>query len=117
MIDLYYRTRPNGHKITLFPEEAGLDYRIKPVNIGKGEQFEPAFLRISPNNRSPAIVDHPPADGGEPIALFESGAIPLYLTDKIEGFIPQDLRGRNQALQWLSRQFGGLGAPARPAGW
>lgn len=112
MIDLYYWTTPNGHKITLFLEEAGLEYQIKPVNIGKGEQFEPAFLRISPNNRIPAIVDHTPADGGEPISIFESGAILLYLADKIGRFIPQDLRGRTQCLQWLFWQIGGLGPMA-----
>ena len=80
MIDLYYWTTPNGHKITMFLEEAGLEYRLKPVNIGKGEQFQPEFLQISPNNRIPAIVDHAPADGGKPISVFESGAILLYLS-------------------------------------
>ncbi|RZM20246.1 MAG: thiol:disulfide oxidoreductase, partial [Sphingomonas sp.] len=82
MIDLYYWPTPNGHKITLFLEEAGVEYRIVPVNIGAGAQFEPDFLRIAPNNRMPAIVDHDPADGGEPIAIFESGAILMYLADK-----------------------------------
>ncbi|MBA2237275.1 MAG: glutathione S-transferase N-terminal domain-containing protein, partial [Lysobacter sp.] len=100
MIDLHYWPTPNGHKITLFLEEAQLPYRIVPVNIGRGQQFEPDFLRISPNNRMPAIVDHAPADGGEPIPVFESGAILLYLADKIRRFVPQDLRGRNVALQW-----------------
>ncbi|PKO87829.1 MAG: thiol:disulfide oxidoreductase [Betaproteobacteria bacterium HGW-Betaproteobacteria-12] len=112
MIDLYYWTTPNGHKITLFLEEAGLPYRILPVNIGRGEQFAPEFLRISPNNRIPAIVDQAPADGGEPLALFESGAILLYLADKIRRFIPADLRGRNLVLQWLFWQMGGLGPMA-----
>ena len=112
MLDLYYWTTPNGHKITLFLEEAGLPYRLVPINIGRGEQFAPEFLRISPNNRIPAIVDHAPADGGEPLALFESGAILLYLADKIGRFIPQDLRGRNVALQWLFWQMGGLGPMA-----
>ena len=112
MIDLYYWTTPNGHKITMFLEEAGLPYRIVPVNISRGEQFKPDFLRISPNNRMPAIVDHAPADGGEPLALFESGAILLYLADKIHRFIPADLRGRNMALQWLFWQMGGLGPMA-----
>ena len=79
MIDLYYWTTPNGHKITIFLEETGIPYALKPVNIGKGEQFSPAFLRISPNNRIPAIVDHQPADGGTPISIFESGAILQYL--------------------------------------
>jgi GST-like protein len=112
MIDLYYWTTPNGHKITMFLEEAGLDYAIHPVNIGKGEQFKPEFLAISPNNRMPAIVDHKPADGGEPISVFESGAILLYLADKTRSFIPQDLRGRNSALEWLFWQMGGLGPMA-----
>jgi len=112
MIDLYYWTTPNGHKVTMFLEEAGLPYRIVPVNISRGEQFKPDFLRISPNNRMPAIVDHAPADGGEPLAVFESGAILLYLADKIGRFIPGDLRGRNMALQWLFWQMGGLGPMA-----
>jgi len=112
MIDLYYWTTPNGHKITMFLEEAGLPYRIVPVHIGRGEQFKPDFLRISPNNKMPAIVDHEPADGGEPLAVFESGAILLYLADKIHRFIPADLRGRNMTLQWLFWQMGGLGPMA-----
>ena len=112
MIDLYYWTTPNGHKITLLLEEAGLPYTVKPVNISKGEQFEPAFLKIAPNNRIPAIVDHAPADGGEPLSLFESGAILLYLADKLHQFIPQDLRGRQACLQWLFWQMGGLGPMA-----
>ncbi|MFC0677934.1 glutathione S-transferase C-terminal domain-containing protein [Lysobacter korlensis] len=112
MIDLYYWTTPNGHKITMFLEEAGLPYRIVPVHIGRGEQFEPEFLRIAPNNRIPAIVDRAPADGGEPVPVFESGAILLYLAEKTGRFLPQDLRGRNLALQWLFWQMGGLGPMA-----
>jgi len=112
MIDLYYWTTPNGHKITLFLEEAGLPYRIVPINIGKGEQFAPDFLRISPNNRIPAIVDHQPADGGAPLTLFESGAILLYLADKSGQLIAADLRGRNETIQWLFWQMGGLGPMA-----
>ena len=112
MIDLYYWTTPNGHKITLFLEESGLPYRVHPVNIGRGEQFAPDFLRIAPNNRIPAIVDQAPADGGAPLSVFESGAILLYLADKTGRFIPQDLRGRNEALQWLFWQMGGLGPMA-----
>ncbi|HEY1180854.1 MAG TPA: glutathione binding-like protein [Rhodocyclaceae bacterium] len=112
MIDLYYWTTPNGHKITLFLEESGLEYQIKPINIGKGDQFAPDFLKIAPNNRIPAIVDHAPADGGAPLSLFESGAILLYLADKIGRFIPADLRGRNETLQWLFWQMGGLGPMA-----
>src|SRR5687768_14980644 len=109
MIDLYYWTTPNGHKITLFLEEAGLEYTIKPINIGKGEQFQPGFLGISPNNRIPAIVDHAPADGGKPVSVFESGAILLYLAGKIGKFIPKDLRGQVTTLEWLMWQMGGLG--------
>ncbi len=112
MIDLYYWTTPNGHKITMFLEEAGLEYGIKPVNISKGEQFTPEFLKIAPNNRIPAVVDHAPQEGGAPIAIFESGAILLYLADKTRQFIPQDLRGRNECLQWLFWQMGGLGPMA-----
>ena len=109
MIDLYYWTTPNGHKITLFLEEAGLEYRIKPVNIAKGDQFEPDFLAISPNNRIPAMVDHAPADGGAAVSVFESGAILLYLAEKTGRFLPGDLRGRTTVLEWLMWQMGGLG--------
>lgn len=112
MIDLHYWTTPNGHKLTMFLEEAGLAYTLKPVNIREGEQFAPDFLKIAPNNRIPAIVDHAPTEGGEPISLFESGAILLYLADKIGQFIPQDLRGRQVCLQWLFWQMGGLGPMA-----
>ncbi|MBI4081751.1 MAG: glutathione S-transferase N-terminal domain-containing protein [Candidatus Lambdaproteobacteria bacterium] len=112
MIHLHYWTTPNGHKITMFLEETGLPYTIVPVNIGKGEQFRPEFLRISPNNRIPAIIDDAPADGGAPIPLFESGAILLYLADKTGQLIPQDLRGRLEALQWLFWQMAGLGPMA-----
>ncbi len=112
MIDLYYWTTPNGHKITIFLEEAGLPYKIIPVNIGKGEQFKPEFLAISPNNRIPAIVDHEPAGGGAPIAVFESGAILLYLAEKTGQFLPHDLRGRTEVMQWLFWQMGSLGPMA-----
>lgn len=112
MIDLYYWTTPNGHKIAMFLEEAALPYRIVPVNIARGEQFDPEFLRIAPNNRIPAIVDNTPADGGAPLPVFESGAILLYLADKTRQFIPPDLRGRNQVLQWLFWQMAGLGPMA-----
>ena len=112
MIDLHYWPTPNGHKITMFLEEAGLPYRIVPVNIGRGDQFQPDFLRIAPNNRMPAIVDHAPADGSEPLSVFESGAILLYLAEKTGRFLPQDLRGRYGALQWLFWQVGGLGPMA-----
>jgi len=109
MIDLYYWTTPNGHKITIFLEETGLEYKIIPVNISRGDQFKPEFLEISPNNRMPAIVDHAPAGGGAPIPVFESGAILLYLAEKTGKFIPSDLRGRVEVLQWLMWQMGGLG--------
>jgi GST-like protein len=112
MIDLYYWTTPNGHKITIFLEESGLPHRICPVNIGKGEQFKPEFLRISPNNKIPAIVDHEPADGGGPLAVFESGAILLYLAEKTGRFLPQAPRARLEAVQWLFWQMGGLGPMA-----
>ena len=112
MIDLYYWPTPNGHKITLFLEETDMPYTIIPVNIGAGEQFRPEFLAISPNNRMPAIVDHTPMERGGPISVFESGAILLYLADKIERFIAQDLRGRVDTMQWLFWQVGGLGPMA-----
>ena len=112
MIELYHWPTPNGHKITIFLEEAGLAYTIHPVDIGKGHQFRPEFLAISPNNRMPAIVDTAPADGGEPVSLFESGAILLYLAEKTGRFMPADLRGRAEVLQWLFWQVGGLGPMA-----
>lgn len=112
MIDLYYWTTPNGHKVTMFLEESGLPYTIHPINIGQGDQFKPEFLRISPNNRIPAIVDQAPQDGGEPIALFESGAILQYLAEKTGQFLSADLRVRTQTLQWLYWQMGGLGPMA-----
>ena len=112
MLDLYYWTTPNGHKITIFLEEAQLPYRIIPVNISKGEQFKPEFLRISPNNRIPALVDHEPADGGAALSVFESGAILLYLAEKTGRFIASDLRGRTETLEWLFWQMAGLGPMA-----
>ena len=112
MIDLYYWTTPNGHKVTLFLEETGLDYTIHPINIGKGEQFDPDFLRIAPNNRIPAIVDHSPQDGGAAISVFESGAILQYLAEKTGRFLSTDLRKRVQTLEWLNWQMGGLGPMA-----
>ena len=112
MIDLYYWPTPNGHKITLFLEETGMPYTIIPVDIGKGGQFHPKFLAISPNNRMPAIVDHTPMERGAPISVFESGAILLYLAEKSEQFMAQDLRGRVEVTQWLFWQVGGLGPMA-----
>ncbi len=112
MIELSYWTTPNGHKITIFLEESETPYRITPINISKGEQFGEAFLKISPNNRIPAILDTAPADGGEPISVFESGAILEYLGDKTGKYLPRDTRGKYEALQWLHWQMGGLGPMA-----
>jgi GSH-dependent disulfide-bond oxidoreductase len=112
MIDLYYWTTPNGHKITMFLEEADLDYVIKPIHIGRGEQFAPEFLAVAPNNRIPAIVDHHPADGGKPIPIFESGAILIYLAAKTGKFMPRDTRAWVEVVQWLMWQMGGLGPMA-----
>jgi GST-like protein len=112
MIDCYYWTTPNGHKVTILLEETGLPYTIHPVNISKGEQFQPAFLQISPNNRIPAIVDQAPADGAAPLPMFESGAILLYLADKVGRFIPAAWRARLDCIQWLFWQMGNLGPMA-----
>src|SRR3954471_15804951 len=112
MIDVYYWTTPNGHKITIFLEEAGLPYNIKPVNIGKGEQFKAEFLAVSPNNRIPAVVDQAPAGGGKPIAVFESGAILMYLAEKTGQFLARDVRPRTETIQWLFWQMGNLGPMA-----
>jgi len=112
MIELYYWPTPNGHKITMFLEEAGLDYTIHPVNISAGDQFKPEFLAFSPNNRMPAIIDRDPADGGEAVTVFESGAILQYLAEKTGRFLPTDLRGRKTVIEWLFWQVGGLGPMA-----
>ncbi|HEY4345719.1 MAG TPA: glutathione binding-like protein [Parvibaculum sp.] len=112
MIELYYWPTPNGHKITMFLEEAGLDYRIHPVDISAGDQFKPEFLAFSPNNRMPAIMDTAPADGGEPISVFESGAILLYLAEKTGRFLPKEVRAKNIVNEWLFWQVGGLGPMA-----
>lgn len=112
MIDLFYWPTPNGHKITLFLEEAGMDYTIHPVDITSGDQFRPEFLAISPNNRMPAIIDRTPKDGGEAISVFESGAILLYLAEKVGRFLPVDIRGRTSVTEWLFWQIGGLGPMA-----
>ena len=112
MIDLYYWTTPNGHKITIFLEETGLPYKIFPINIGKGEQFQPHFLKVSPNNRIPAIVDHEPKGGGAPISVFETGAILFYLGEKTGQFLPTEPHKRYDVMQWLFWQMGGLGPMA-----
>ncbi|MCD9095463.1 glutathione binding-like protein [Luteimonas fraxinea] len=109
MIDFHYWPTPNGHKVTLFLEEAGLDYTIHPVNIGKGDQFKPEYLAFSPNNKMPAIIDRAPADGGEPQSVFESGAILLYLAEKSGQFLSTDPRARIETLEWLFWQMAGLG--------
>ncbi|HEY6853782.1 MAG TPA: glutathione binding-like protein [Gemmatimonadales bacterium] len=112
MIDLYYWPTPNGHKITLFLEETGIEYRICPVDIGRGEQFKPDFLQISPNNKIPAIVDNDPVDRGAPLPVFESGSILVYLADKCGRFLPREPRPRSEVLTWLFWQMGGLGPMA-----
>ncbi|MBE7638337.1 glutathione S-transferase [Sneathiella sp. P13V-1] len=115
MIDLYFWPTPNGWKVSILLEELGVPYNLIPVNIGKGDQFEPEFLKISPNNRMPAIVDHDPVDGGEPISIFESAAIMTYLADKYGRFMPSELRARTEVNQWLFWQMGGLGPMAGQA--
>ncbi|MCE5232783.1 MAG: glutathione S-transferase N-terminal domain-containing protein [Mizugakiibacter sp.] len=117
MIDLYYAPTPNGLKIRLFLEEAGLAHRVVPVRLSKGEQYKPGFLAISPNNKIPAIVDHAPAGGGAPLSLFESGAILLYLAEKTGRFVPADPRGRAEVSQWLFWQVAGLGPMAGQIGF
>jgi GSH-dependent disulfide-bond oxidoreductase len=112
MIDLHYWPTPNGHKITIFLEEAGLPYTIHKVDIGKGDQFKPDFLKIAPNNRMPAIVDHQPKEGGAPISVFESGAILQYLAEKTGKFLSTDIRKKTETMQWLFWQMGGLGPMA-----
>nr|WP_249729927.1 glutathione S-transferase N-terminal domain-containing protein [Chelatococcus sp. YT9] len=110
-----YWTTPNGHKIVIALEELGLPYRITPVNISTGEQFQPDFLKVSPNNRIPAIIDHAPEDGGGPLSVFESGAILEYLADKTGRLLPRERRPRFEVLQWLYWQMGGLGPMAGQA--
>ena len=109
MIDLYYWPTPNGWKVTIMLEECGLPYTIKPVNIGRGDQLSSTFLRISPNGRMPVIVDHEPMGGGEPISIFESGAIMTYLAEKTGKFWPTDMAERHTVIQWLMFQMGGVG--------
>ena len=111
-IELYYWPTPNGHKITIFLEEAELEYQIFPINISNGEQFQPDFLKIAPNNRMPAIIDRDPTDGGTQISVFESGAILQYLAEKTGKFLPSSLRDRQTVMEWLFWQMGGLGPMA-----
>lgn len=117
MIDLYMSTTPNGLKAALFMEEAGIAHRKIMLRLSQGEQFKPDFLAISPNAKIPAIVDHGPADGGEPLSVFESGAIMLYLAEKHGVLLPADVRARTEVLQWLFWQVGGLGPFAGQAGY
>ena len=108
MIDLYTWPTPNGHKMHIMLEETGLEYRVIPVNIGKGDQFKPDFLAISPNNRMPAMVDHD-GPGGAPYSMFESGAMLIYLAEKTGKFMPTEPRARHTVLQWLMFQMGNIG--------
>ena len=116
MIDLYFAATPNGLKAKLFLEEANIPYRVIPISLSKGEQLKPEFLTISPNNKIPAIVDHEPIGGDEPVTLFESGAIMLYLAEKTGRLIPTDVHGRAEVLQWLFWQMAGLGPMAGQIG-
>ena len=112
MIDLYYAPTPNGWKISIMLEECEMDYNVIYVNLGKGDQFKPEFLKISPNNRMPAIVDHKNLIDGQPMSVFESGAILMYLAEKAENFFPQQSPDRERVLEWLFWQVGGLGPMA-----
>ncbi|KAB8311115.1 MULTISPECIES: GSH-dependent disulfide bond oxidoreductase [Rahnella] len=109
MIDLYYAPTPNGHKISLFLEESGLQYRLHRIDISAGDQFKPEFLALSPNNKIPAIVDSQPVDGGAPVSVFESGAILQYLAEKTGKFLSKELRERTSTLEWLYWQVAGFG--------
>ena len=117
MIDLHYATTPNGLKVKLFLEEAGIPYRGVLLSLNRGDQFKPEFSALSPNNRTPAIVDHDPLDGGAPLSMFESGAIMLYLAEKTSRLMPADARGRSDVLQWLFWQMSALGPMAGQAGY
>jgi GSH-dependent disulfide-bond oxidoreductase len=112
MIDLHYWTTPNGHKIVMHLEETGTPYKIVPVDLSKGDQQKPDFLRIAPNNKIPAIVDHDPESGAAAVSIFESGAILLYLAEKTGKLLSTDLQARFDALQWVFWQVGGLGPMA-----
>jgi GST-like protein len=116
MIDLHYWPTPNGKKVTILLEEAGIPYNIIPCNIGRGDQFTPEFLKMNPNHRMPTMVDTAPAGGGEPIAIFESGAIMLYLAEKVGKFYPQDLRGKYAVTQWLIWQMANQGPKSGECG-
>lgn len=109
MIDVHYWPTPNGKKVTILLEELGLPYNVVPVHIGRGDQFTDGFLQISPNNRMPALVDHEPTDGGPPVSIFESGAIMIYLAEKTGRFLPADLRGKYEVIQWVMWQMANQG--------
>ncbi|MGH6609894.1 MAG: glutathione S-transferase N-terminal domain-containing protein, partial [Burkholderiaceae bacterium] len=117
MIELYFAPTPNGLKLKLFMEEAALSHRVVPVSLSKGEQFTPEFLAVSPNGKIPAMIDHQPRGGGAPLSMFESGAMLLYLAEKIGRFIPSDVHGRAEVLKWLFWQVGGLGPMAGQIGY
>jgi len=116
MIDLHYWPTPNGKKVTILLEEAGIPYNIVKCNIGKGDQFTPEFLAMNPNHRMPTLVDHAPADGGGPLAIFESGAIMIYLAEKVGRFYPQDLRGKHTVNEWLIWQMANQGPKSGECG-
>src|SRR5579871_1720653 len=109
MLDLYFAPTPNGRKVTILLEELAVPYRIRFLNLGEGAQFAPEYLRIAPNNRMPALVDHAPAGGGKPISIFESGAIMMYLAEKAGKFFPQQVRKRFEVVQWVMWQMANQG--------
>jgi GST-like protein len=109
MIDLYTWPTPNGFKVSIALEEMGLDYKVIPIDIGAGDQFEPDYLKLNPNNKMPTIVDPDPGDGGGPFTVFESGAILIYLAEKTGRFLPDDRRGRSEVVQWVMFQMGSIG--------
>jgi len=113
MLDLHFWPTPNGKKVTILLEELGLDYNLVPCNIGRGDQFKPEFLKLYPNHRMPALVDHNPKGGGAPIGIFESGAIMMYLGEKEGRFFPQEIRGKNEVTQWVMWADGQSGSEAR----
>ena len=116
MIDLHYWPTPNGKKVTILLEEAAIPYNIVPCNIGAGDQFTAEFLKMNPNHRMPVMVDHAPTGGGEPISIFESGAIMLYLAEKVGKFYPQDLRGKHAVQEWLIWQMANQGPKSGECG-
>jgi len=109
MIEVFYWPTPNGKKVTILLEECGLEYKITPLNIGRGDQFEEKFLKLNPNHRMPAMVDHAPKGGGAPIAIFESGAIMMYIAEKAGRFFPQDTRGKYEVTEWVMWQMANQG--------